>query len=99
MIRQQKDSKGDFVRQRAAARETGRLLFGKDYGMKKAKGKSRRVIRRTDPHHLCFQVGNKYYLLNLMEGKVEEGSVLGSFMQMINAEMKHDMKDRAAFAR
>ena len=97
MIRQQEVINDDFVRQRAAVRETGRLFFGKDYGMKKEKGKSRRFVRRTDPHHLCFQVGSKYYLLNLMEGKVEEGSILGSFMRMVNAEMKCDMKQRTAF--
>ena len=51
--------------------------------------------RNYSPHHLCFQIGSKYYLMNLMEGKVEEGTILGALMNRVNAEMKKDMQKQA----
>ena len=62
--------------------------------MKKKTIKERPVRRRTDPHHLCFQIGSRYYLMNLMEGKVEDGSILGKFMKMVDADMKRNMRIR-----
>lgn len=63
--------------------------------MKKKTRKERPVRRRTDPHHLCFQIGSQYYLMNLMEGKVEDRSILGKFMKMVDADMKSNMRIRS----
>ena len=63
--------------------------------MKKERKRKNRPNRNYSPHHLCFQIGNKYYLMNLMEGKVEEGTILGDLMNRINAEMKKDMQKEA----
>ena len=32
--------------------------------------------------------------MNLMEGKVEDGSILGKFMKMVDADMKRNMRIR-----
>ncbi len=52
--------------------------------------KHKRIVKNTNPYHLCFKIGNKYYLMNLMEGTVSDDSFLGKLMRKIDSEMKRD---------